>query len=456
MKILSASFSLCLAMVLSLGCQARSTSDFSMEPSAAIALPTDEVENPFYCNDTPSSAFSCPLLQAQTAEDLAQIESLVASFTQQRGDQAGLPTRQDEYQSVPENASAISPTQLPDAYELYLRQIHRVDWWNSPQGTDSLTPNLRSSNYVRPRFLAYVVSGFVAAEEAGAGEREILLAIARSAADYLVESQQTANQGLFPFPDLQAWGIPYAHSETFREIATRLGKLDEVLVDGWYIGDLGEGGLQLDNGLAGVALLELYEATGEEKYLTSALQAADWAIETAIVPNWNYNSVSVHLLARAYGVTGDTRYLESAKKKAKIGVLPGQLQTGVHKGFWADPHNARLNYHYVLIRGIGALVAVMPPEDPNFPQVQAALASAVEAGNQRVLENGVVYPELLLETLSELALDFPPGSEKLDDLGRAQALDLIGRYATEKVLGQGRPISPSAWGLYLKASAAEG
>jgi hypothetical protein len=45
------------------------------------------------------------------------------------------------------------------------------------------------------------------------------------------------------------------------------------------------------------------------------------------VTNWNYNSFSVFLLAEVYRITGDEKYLESARK-IQCGFLGGSLDTG--------------------------------------------------------------------------------------------------------------------------------
>ncbi len=147
-------------------------------------------------------------------------------------------------------------------------------------------------------------------------------------------------------------------------MAKESGRLDEVVKNGWAFDDLTDGGLQFDNALCGVALFELYEVSQERRFLKGAVATADWTLERFCVPNWNYNSFSVYLLATAYHVTHESKYLKAAKEKIRLGVLPGQLLDGPHKGRWADPHNARPAYHYIMVRGLTALFAVLPIDDP--------------------------------------------------------------------------------------------
>ncbi len=101
-----------------------------------------------------------------------------------------------------------------------------------------------------------------------------------------------------------------------------------------------------------MALYELYQVSHEKRFLMGAIDTADWAVKRSCVPNWNYNSFSVYLLATAYRVTHDSKYLKAAKEKVRLGVLPGQLLDGptrgvgpirtmlvglpLHHGSWAD------------------------------------------------------------------------------------------------------------------------
>src|SRR5690606_30602806 len=144
---------------------------------------------------------------------------------------------------------------------------------------------------------------------------------------FLLWAQEQAGAGVFPFPAVRGAteGGAFGAAEKFLARMEENGRLDEVVRNGWVVNDTGDGGLQFDNGEAGVALFELYEVSRNETYLASATKAADWAKSRALVTNWNYNSFSVYLLATAYRVTGKREYLESAVTKARIGVIPGQL-----------------------------------------------------------------------------------------------------------------------------------
>ena len=259
-----------------------------------------------------------------------------------------LPETPDEVHLVPQQVERLSPDEIPRAFGPYLRFIEQHRWWKiGLEPTE--TPHL-------PREVAAVIVGCLAARRAGAEEGDRLLSIAREAGDYLLWTQGQGGTGGIPFPAVRGGqGRALEVADRFLQRAERDGLLDKVVHNGWAVDDLGDGGLQFDNGLGGVALFELYEATKDERYLTAARAAADWAARQPAVPNWNYNSFSVYLLAKAFTVTQQTAYLDAAARKARLGIYPGQLTEGKYEGRWADRHNARPAYHYILVRGLAAL-----------------------------------------------------------------------------------------------------
>lgn len=221
-----------------------------------------------------------------------------------------------------------------------------------------------------------------------------------------------------------------------------------MIANGWAIDDLDDGGLQFDNGLAGVALIRLFEATNDEKYKQAAMKAADWSLKRPIVTNWNYNSFSVFLLSETFRVTGEVRYLAGAKKKAIIGVLPGQLDAGPRVGRWGDPHNARPAYHYILVRGLASLAAVLPSDDKDLPRILESLRLALKTRNPD-FQKGVFNADSSVEALV-LVKSMPANSyEKLQDCYIDEALDALERYAAHR-FRKGKPaLSPGAWGQLL-------
>lgn len=395
-----------------------------------------------YCEQTGELAqFTCDLAHAQKAKQLDEIERIIDRVTQMLGDRAGKPSPPDPFAPISGGSQGSPYLEVTNAFEPYRKAMEKDRWWRSrPQPTE-----LEQA----PRFLASIIMGVLAAQRAGVENSPQLLQIAEEVANYLLWTQKQGQQGLFPFPDARGKGKRLSKLvEEFLTIAERENMVSEVLVNGWIVNDLGDGGLQFDNGLCGVAMLELYEATGDNKYLESARSAADWAIGQPTVPNWNYNSFSIFLLANAYRVTGDRRYLESAKEKARLGLYPGQLKAGPNRGRWLDPHNARLVYHFFILRGLGALAAALPDADPSLEQALESLTLALQVSNREIIEKGVTSPDYALEVLSRLQLSLPKDS--LSNTQTSEALKIVEDY-TIAIFQQGKlPVPPASWGLFLE------
>ena len=395
-------------------------------------------------NQTNYEKLRCDLAQAQREKDIAKVEKLSASLISVLGSQAGVADPPDKFYLVAPTDPKLTVALVQTAFAPYLEKIEAEAWWLKRPQPEELEDSLR--------FPASVILGSLAAKRAGAKSPTKLLSVAEGAADYLLWAQTQGERGLFPFPNSQQNGQQVQIVEKLLAQAQERGKLNDVLVNGWIVNDLGDGGLQYDNGLCGVALLELYETTGKLKYLEGALAAADWAVLQPVVPNWNYNSFSVFLLAEVYRVTGETHYLKAAKEKARLGIYPGQLQTGFYQGRWFDPHNARLVYHYIIIRSLGALVAVLPEDDPELSKALETLSKALQEGNEEIIAHqGVTNPGTLLDVLCRLELNLSETSlSHLHNSYHTQALDIVGRYTSTEFLRGKLPVEPSAWGLFLE------
>lgn len=402
-----------------------------------------------YCYEIRDAAdeLNCALARAMIDQDLPEIERLVAQAIERFPDLVGVPEAPTEFEAVPTNVELLSPSDVPTAFTPIADAIEANAWWLDYPAPPDVPYALRH--------VANVITGTLAAWRAGADDPDRLLSIARGAADYLVWTQEQGGQDVYPFPDLSGYEGRLADlSQNFLAAADQEGIRDQVIVNGWIIDDLGGGDLYFDAGLIGVALLEIYEATGETRYLDSAQRAAEWALTRPAVPNWNYNSFLVFFLARAYDVIGDARYLEGAKNLARLGLYPGQLQEGQYAGRWVDPHNARLVYHYLIIRGLGELVAVMPADDPDLPQAAAVLSLALRVRNAEIIEQGAAHPLTVLEVLARLALRLPEG--RIADEGQREALTLLGRFATAAYRrGEASEQAANAWGLFLEVLSRE-
>ena len=133
----------------------------------------------------------------------------------------------------------------------------------------------------------------------------------------------------------------------------------------------------------GVALLQMYEMTGEQRYLDASCRAADWAVGHPISPNNNYNSFSVWHLCELYKVTKDERYLASAIHKNREGGFPRQEANGA----WAG-HNAWIFYHAIIIRGFAAVYGVLPDGHEAKEELRPFVISAVNHLLEEQRESG--------------------------------------------------------------------
>lgn len=381
------------------------------------------------------------LAAAQKAEDEAEVQRLARKAIETLGDQAGIPEIADQFREVPKNAKPLTPKELSVAFDPYIDFIEKQKWW-----TVGLDP--AKTNHL-PRELATIIEGCLAARSVNEANAQRLLKIAKDAGDFLVWSQDQAGTGVIPFPAVRnGKGRPFEVAERFMRQAEKDGKLDQVVKNGWAVEDFSDGGLQFDNGLAGVALVQLFEATKDDKYKKAAVGAADWAITRPVVTNWNYNSFSVFLLAEVYRITGDKKYLESAKKKTRLGLLPGQLTEGPRKGRWADAHNARPPYHFIMVRGLAALAAAMPKDDADLSAVVDSLRLALSARNPD-FEKGIFNADSSVEALVRVEMLPPHVAVKLTGCKTDEALGTLERYAADGFRAGKPPLGPGAWGQLL-------
>jgi hypothetical protein len=384
------------------------------------------------------------LAEALAKEDLSAVHAAVAAGKRALGDQAGIPEVEDKYVLAPAGARWLTVAEAQRGFSPHFAQLEKMRWWKVGVDPTQLTSPLRG--------VASVITGHLAAVRAKLDGGEDSLAMAKDAAEFLLSAQTQAGAGLYPFP--AARGTSKARA---MEVATRFlakaeqaGKLGEIVRNGWAFDDLGGGGLQFDNGECGVAMFELFELTKDNRYLQSARQAADWALTQPLCPNWNYNSFSVHLLAKAYVVTGEAKYLDSAIRKTRLGVIPGQLTDGPRAGRWLDPHNARPAYHYIMMSALAQLTAAMPPDHEHRPEILHSLVLGLVARNAEMVSRGVMNKDHAIETLLFVNRVFQDDAEFLRATRSADALDAIGRLVSEEAHRGKNPLSPGDWGRFLE------
>ena len=217
------------------------------------------------------------------------------------------------------------------------------------------------------RDVAWRVQGYLALSQTKAAEASLYRQRAVEGLNYLLTTQQRS--GLFPFPALSI-----DHHKWGRQMARLIQACPRCIEGEWVVETPPEDqGLQYDNGVVGVALIEGYEVLRDRRYLAAAERAAQWALTQPLSRNVNYNSFSIRLLARVYALTGNQKYLDDAVRRTREAVFPTQTETGR----WADAHNARLVYHNIITDGLVCLSHVLPKGHPFGNQLKERLERAV-------------------------------------------------------------------------------
>jgi hypothetical protein len=258
----------------------------------------------------------------------------------------------------------------------------RMAWWDKDVRPEKIPAPLR--------FVAEYIRAMLILDEHLPGAIDAPLDRARRAGDYLLKAQAEAGAGLFPFPAWRGKSDDRLHmlSERFLARMEREGRLAQVMRNGWVFSDLNDGGLAYDNGLAGEALIRLYERSGDRRYLDGAIQAGAWALAQPLSENFNYNGFPALLMANLARATGEKRYLDAALRFAKTGVISGQRQGGAYDGWWIDPHNARLNYRYLMMRQLLGVVEAAAQAGTPDPDVSDSVIRGLRALESQQRQGG--------------------------------------------------------------------
>jgi len=308
--------------------------------------------------------------QLQAAMDAKDEQAVYAAVARARavlGSYAGVPESPEEY------ARPID-ARLPDMDSVG-RQVHETLMQLLPHaGSRS---EIGQKNQMELRDPAYFAVACIAMAKSGAPNAAEYVARAREELDYLLERQYQT--GMFPYP---ADAGPNAPAHVRAMVEQFLQEHPDSVWNGYVI--ITDGGNQFDTGCCAYAMVQGYMLTREEKYLESAKRAAAWSLQQGLSTNWNYNAFSVWFLAALYGVTHEARLLEGAVEKALLGVLPGLMENGR----WVDQHNAKLSYHYIMVRALSELLRVMPKDEPRYEEIKTKTAMAAEARAREILESG--------------------------------------------------------------------
>jgi hypothetical protein len=376
------------------------------------------------------------LKTAQKDRDLSEMKKLIVELRQKMGIYAGVPEERPAY-GKPMDSSK------PD-----LRKIEKICWkafeaLKGRNGWDlAARAKRRGATQPRLRVSTREIMSDLRAAEADVDHADQYRAAAIDGLNYLV-SQQTSDGAFgYPYDPHATSGLVVMAARIAREGQAEGKKMTE---NGWLIEDLGEGGLQFDNGEAGAALVLGYAMTGNAKYLDAARRAGDWATSRPLVLNWNYNSYSGALLAQLYRATGERKYLRAAIDKFEYGVLPGEMENGR----WFDQHNAKPQYHALLCRNLTEYVlALEKAADPHASEAKTKTLRALDSMAAEINRYGAsnAGEGLPLEALSLGSMAF--GSHAAWDRAATIYVNYLVEHAAPEALDAGRP-APQTMTAYL-------
>lgn len=379
------------------------------------------------------------LKQAIVSGDAAAVVAAAEVWKAELGGKAGVPERAETFTEVPAGAVILSPEEARRRMAELKLQVEGQPW----------RPDILPEDLTVPlRVPASVLSGCAVAVRGGG---ESCRQTGAAAVEFLLRAQQEAGTGGFPFPASRGPSKAKAMqvAAAFLRKAEAAGKLDEVVHKGWIVNDAGDGGLQFDNAECGVAMLDWYAATKDGRCLESARRAGEWAARQPLCVNWNYNSFSVWLLARLTQVTGEAHWRDAALRKARAGVMPGQLTAGTHAGRWADAHNACAPYHYIMMLALTELAGVLPAESPARAEVAGALHLGLKARNGEIVTRGVMNRDKAMEALLEVQRVFGADAAFLRETQSSEALEVLARLISSEAQRGREPLAPREWTQFL-------
>ena len=323
------------------------------------------------------------------------------------------------YAGVPEDEEDLRPKDTP------VPRATKADFEKLTRNMPTLASGSENAkkNRMELRNAAYLAIGLLAMAEADLPDAAAYRKQAAVELDYLISKQ--APEGFFPYP-----ADPVAPPHLQKAAAQAAKEHPDKVKDGFIY--LDADGAQFDAGCCAHALSYGYQLLKEERFLKAAQKAGDWALANPLSVNWNYNSFSVWQLAKLYDVTKEKKYLDGAVRIARLGVLPGQMDNGR----WSDQHNAKRVYHWIIVRGLVALLRVVPEDHADRKWVVEKTTLAINSRVDDTLRDG--------------------GGKEVDaSVALAEALDLFGpNERWEKALTQTGGVSPYSAGVFARSSAA--
>lgn len=443
-----------LILMASTACAAQAPAPPAAEvpPSAAVEVPPeDPPEDPMAGLDVRTRPWPGRMPPEQRAPLEAEADAMVTAMN--RGDRAAIArhrasliNRMGRYLGEPEEPPRYggpinrAPPDRAQILQIWNagqdRRAGRFPWQDGAAATKAgrAPPRLRETTRLARAELHI--------DESAAPRDVARISRVIEAADYLLEQQ--AENGVFGYPyDASATIGPRGGARRYIEDARKRGI--ELVANGWMVEDLGNGALNFDNAQSGLFLIHAFLATADRRYLAAAKRAGEWAKGRKLVSNFNYNGFNGQLLARLYRVTREPGYLMRAKEIFELGVLPGQLENGR----WFDQHNAKIQYHAILMSQLAEFyLALDLARDPLAEQVRASILRGLDNLATEITTHGSSNVHELLAVDALVVGSFIFGERPLwRDAINVDMNFLVDHFA-ERLRERGRAL-PEPVGLYL-------
>lgn len=317
------------AMLISCGDVDRVHSDRSPETTAECT----------YLVKPPQSA---RLFEAMQTRDIDRIDAAIERMHPGQG--APAPETPDQFVSPDPRAYAksFSDEELVELAGLYIEKSRAESWWLRDVPPSEAPSPLRAP--------ATMIRGLLAIAEGFPEHRHEAIALVSEAADYLLQASEDSGFPGAPFPywrdrDGRLGGL----SEKLAGHLEACGKLEQSVVNDWFVVPGIAEEYYFDTGRVGEAIAEIIRVHPDTSYQTWAMEAAAWLDDKPISTNFNYNAFIVGFFADLAMATDDDN-LHKAVDLAFHGVLSGMTQTGEDAGHWRDAHNERVVYRTIMVR----------------------------------------------------------------------------------------------------------
>ena len=156
----------------------------------------------------------------------------------------------------------------------------------------------------------------------------------------------------------------------------------------WYTreGVLNDRDCFYSSGWAALALVEGYRMLGDERCLSAVRRVADWTVRCPATGNNNYDAFALWFLGPLFEITGEEAYLESAVRRTEEAIFVAQCPHGGYPG-----HNSYVGYQLIILKGLASLHKALPRDHPFAPALRRRLILATNNVIYKQSDSGAVY-----------------------------------------------------------------